>query len=149
MAETPNPFESPKSDNYLADEYAAAQSGVQYRGVVWLLFSGKGRIPRQTYWGASISIILVFYAAIFAAMLAFGPDSDLVLATLAVMYIPLFWTSIAVGVKRWHDRDKSGRWILIGLIPVIGPLWTLIEAGCLPGTVGPNKYGPDPIGNRS
>ena len=149
MPETPNPFESPKSDDYLADEFGPAQSDTYNRNLVWLLFSGKGRIPRQTYWGASISIILVFYAIIIAAMVVFGPDSDLALATEVVLYIPLLWTSIAIGVKRWHDRDKSGRWILIGLIPVIGPIWTLIEAGCLPGTVGPNKYGPDPLGPRS
>ena len=55
-----------------------------------------------------------------------------------------FWTHLAVFVKRWHDRDKSGWWVLINIIPVIGGLWTLIECGFLDGTTGPNKYGPDP-----
>ncbi len=54
------------------------------------------------------------------------------------------WTHLAVFVKRWHDRDKSGWWVLINLIPIIGWFWTLIECGFLDGTVGPNKYGPDP-----
>ena len=58
----------------------------------------------------------------------------------------LTWTHLAVFVKRWHDRDKSGWWVLINLIPVIGWFWTLIECGFLDGTVGPNKYGPDPKG---
>ena len=58
----------------------------------------------------------------------------------------LAWTHLAVFVKRWHDRDKSGWWMLINLIPGIGQLWTLIECGFLDGTVGPNTYGPDPKG---
>jgi len=58
----------------------------------------------------------------------------------------LAWTHLAVFVKRWHDRDKSGWWVLIVLIPLIGWLWMLIECGFLEGTIGPNKYGPDPKG---
>ena len=56
------------------------------------------------------------------------------------------WMKLAVIVKRWHDRDKSGWWVLIVLIPVIGWLWQLIECGFLDGTPGPNKYGPSPKG---
>ncbi len=58
----------------------------------------------------------------------------------------LAWTHLAVFVKRWHDRDKSGWWVLINLIPIIGWLWTLVECGFLDGTRGPNKYGPSPKG---
>ena len=57
------------------------------------------------------------------------------------------WTHLAVFVKRWHDRDKSGWMILLILIPIvniIGFFWTLIECGFLDGTIGPNKFGPDP-----
>jgi uncharacterized membrane protein YhaH (DUF805 family) len=56
------------------------------------------------------------------------------------------WMKLAVIVKRWHDRDKSGWWVLIVLIPVIGWLWQLIECGFLDGTQGANKYGPSPKG---
>ena len=48
-------------------------------------------------------------------------------------------------VKRWHDRGKSGWWVLIALIPLVGPIWAIIETGFLPGTSGPNEYGPDPL----
>ena len=48
--------------------------------------------------------------------------------------------------KRWHDRDKSGWWALLNLIPVIGTLWILIECGFLRGTYGGNRFGPDPLG---
>ena len=50
--------------------------------------------------------------------------------------------SIIVYIKRFHDRDKSGWWVLIGLIPIIGGIWLLIELGFLKGTPGPNRFGP-------
>ncbi len=56
------------------------------------------------------------------------------------------WAKLAVLVKRWHDRDKSGWWILIILIPFIGWLWQLIECGFMEGTQGPNRFGPSPKG---
>jgi len=52
---------------------------------------------------------------------------------------------LAVYTKRWHDRNKSGWWSLILLIPIVGPIWMLVELGFLRGTEGTNNYGPDPI----
>ena len=49
------------------------------------------------------------------------------------------WISLAVAVKRYHDRDKSGWWLLIVFVPVIGGLWYLIECGFLRGTDGHNN----------
>lgn len=63
-----------------------------------------------------------------------------------VFALVAIWMKLAVLVKRWHDRDKSGWWMLIGLIPLIGGLWILIECGFLDGTRGSNKYGPSPKG---
>jgi uncharacterized membrane protein YhaH (DUF805 family) len=60
-----------------------------------------------------------------------------------VVNLLLTWPALAVSVKRWHDRDKSGWWVLINLVPLIGMVWTLIENGLLPGTPGPNPYGED------
>jgi uncharacterized membrane protein YhaH (DUF805 family) len=61
----------------------------------------------------------------------------------ALAWLVWLWTLLAVFVKRWHDRDKSGAWMFINLIPVIGWIWTLLECGLLPGTPGPNRYGGD------
>ena len=52
------------------------------------------------------------------------------------------WPGIAVSVKRLHDRGRSAWFLLILLIPVIGAFWLLIELGILPGTSGPNRFGP-------
>jgi uncharacterized membrane protein YhaH (DUF805 family) len=68
-------------------------------------------------------------------------NSGLLLLVLIVWYLASIVISLATSAKRWHDRNKSGWWILIGLIPVIGWLWSLIECGFLPGTDGPNTYG--------
>ena len=52
---------------------------------------------------------------------------------------------LATATKRYHDRNKSGWWILIVFVPVIGAIWYFVECGFLRGTRGPNPYGPDPL----
>jgi uncharacterized membrane protein YhaH (DUF805 family) len=88
-----------------------------------------------------------------------GPIFWVGVAVLAIYALATFIPSIAVIVRRLHDRNMSG-WYLLGfivavivlsLIPVIGQI--LVFAGeigyivimALPGTAGPNKYGPDPL----
>lgn len=57
------------------------------------------------------------------------------------------WPSIAVSVKRFHDRDMSGWWVLMALVPLIGTIFLFVVVGCLRGTVGSNRFGPDPLGS--
>jgi len=107
-----------------------------------LLFGLRGRISRQTWWlwgvlamlGASVGLFLLFGIAGVPLHVREGLPSLLVL-----------WPSIAISVKRWHDRGKSGWWVLITLVPLIGVLWALIENGCLRGTRGDNRFGADPL----
>lgn len=58
--------------------------------------------------------------------------------------LALLLPSLAVGVRRLHDTDRSGWWILIVIIPIIGWL-VLIFFFVTPGTPGPNRYGQPPI----
>ena len=51
--------------------------------------------------------------------------------------------SLAVGVRRLHDTNRSGWWLLIAFIPILGAL-ALLVFFVLPGTVGSNTYGEDP-----
>lgn len=113
-------------------------------GLVWVLFSFEGRIPRRVFWGASLLNAVVYYAIVFAVMGIVGEESPAASLVILVLYPFLIWVSLAVSVKRWHDLDKSGWWVLVGLIPCLGPLWTFVETGCLRGTFGDNDYGPDP-----
>jgi len=52
---------------------------------------------------------------------------------------------LAVAVRRLHDTDRRGWWLLIGFVPLIGGLVLLIFF-IISGTRGPNRFGPDPIG---
>ncbi|HXQ13417.1 MAG TPA: DUF805 domain-containing protein [Caulobacteraceae bacterium] len=127
-----------------------------------LLFGFNGRIRRLHYWLASLGAGLslsVFYLLVFMILLAVARSTDdfgatmssppiiIALLLLTTIYLVFaFWISLAVQIKRWHDRDKSGVWVLIAFIPVVGGLWSLIECGFLDGTEGPNRFGPSPKG---
>jgi uncharacterized membrane protein YhaH (DUF805 family) len=56
-----------------------------------------------------------------------------------------FYPSLAVSVKRCHDRSRSGWFLLVGIIPLIN-LWVFVELWLSRGTVGENQYGLDPLG---
>ncbi len=104
-------------------------------------FSFDGRIGRETYWLKGVLPILVisaFVGVIDAVVFAYSSWEGLLRI---IWNLLILWPALALSVKRWHDRDKSGFWVLIGLVPVVGQLWTFIEAGLLPGTDGPNQYG--------
>ncbi|TIV62628.1 MAG: DUF805 domain-containing protein, partial [Mesorhizobium sp.] len=112
----------------------------------YLLTSFDGRINRAKFWaGIGIFIAIAIVAFILDSILGtrFTTNSGAqvgaigILVTLASIYF-----AIALYAKRWHDRNKSGWWTLIGLIPIIGGIWLLIELGILEGTRGANQYGP-------
>jgi uncharacterized membrane protein YhaH (DUF805 family) len=58
----------------------------------------------------------------------------------------VFIPNLAVTIRRLHDQDKSGWFILMGLIPIVGPIIILVFY-CIEGTRGPNRFGPDPKGS--
>ena len=60
--------------------------------------------------------------------------------------VAFYWIIFALQVKRWHDRDKAWPYVFVIFIPFVGWLWVLIECGFLDGTLGPNRFGPDPLG---
>lgn len=108
----------------------------------WLLFNFDGRINRAKFW---IGIVILWAANAILVAIASAANSSGVWALYGLVSLVLIWPSLAVSIKRWHDRGKSGWWVLIVLIPFIGWIWALIETGFLEGTRGPNQYGPDPL----
>ncbi len=117
-----------------------------------LLFSFNGRIRRLHYWLGAIGsgIVLGVIAGVgisLGAMLSHGEGPGVVGGLVYVIVMVLaIWIGLALQIKRWHDRDKSWVWIFISFIPIVGPIWVLVECGFLDGTQGPNKYGPSPKG---
>lgn len=115
-----------------------------------LLFSFDGRINRAKYWtGVVVIIAIEIVALVISTVLGFVLGNNIVTTIVGILAlivcVVMIWPSIALGVKRFHDRNKSGWWVLIALVPVIGGLWYLIECGFLEGTKGPNQFGPDPL----
>jgi uncharacterized membrane protein YhaH (DUF805 family) len=117
-----------------------------------LLFSFDGRIRRTNYWLGALGSGLVYgviagICVTIGVMLSHGEGIGIIgmVLYLLVLFFAI-WTSLALQIKRWHDRDKSWVWIFISFIPLVGAIWTLIEVGFLDGTPGPNKYGPSPKG---
>lgn len=106
-----------------------------------LLLSFEGRVGRQTYWMCFLAFLGVCIVIGFVAAMLGG--IGVIIELLAL--IPIIWAGLAIQAKRWHDRDKSAWWILIGLIPVIGPIWAMVENGFLRGTEGDNRFGSDPL----
>jgi uncharacterized membrane protein YhaH (DUF805 family) len=122
--------------------------------------SFAGRSPRKAFWLAMLVLIIVSWIlqiivfTIFGVSMMGDPNAtpEQAMAQLSGMMLPLgivllltLWPTLAIYTKRWHDRNKSGWWSLILLIPFIGGIWMLVELGFLRGTEGPNNYGPDPI----
>jgi uncharacterized membrane protein YhaH (DUF805 family) len=81
-----------------------------------------------------------------AAAAAAAASMSKMIAPLGILVLLTLWPSLAMYTKRWHDRDKSGWWTLIILVPIIGSIWLLVELGFLRGTDGPNRFGDDPLG---
>jgi uncharacterized membrane protein YhaH (DUF805 family) len=109
----------------------------------WLLFSFDGRINRAKFW---LGVGAMWFVTWIVWTIAFATGSGFMWFIASILILLIIWPSLAVSIKRWHDRNKSGWWVLIGLVPIIGGLWALIETGILPGTIGSNEFGLDPLG---
>jgi uncharacterized membrane protein YhaH (DUF805 family) len=143
------------------------------------LFSPRGRINRAKYWlyilvSIAIVVVLIAVMSVVWAGQLYDPRGGFTFplgATMifGIVYLLLVIVGIFVGIKRLHDRDKIGWWLLVFyLVPMVLSwisailsrngigflfalaslaisIWAFIELGCRRGTVGPNRYGPDPL----
>lgn len=108
----------------------------------------NGRARRKEYWYFFlINFLISFGIAFIGGILGFmNPESSLAFlpSALAMIYgIAVFIPGLAVGVRRLHDTNRSGWWMLIGLIPLIGSIILIIffVEDSQPGT---NRYGENP-----
>jgi uncharacterized membrane protein YhaH (DUF805 family) len=138
-----------------------------------LLFSFRGRIHRKTYWLVALSLAVTWtgLAFSFAALDQFGqsPGGIALMVIGAIIFLAALRASIAISVKRLHDRNRSGWWlflfsltpgllneaaksmdnyivaIILQLAGAAISFWLFVELGCFRGTSGPNRFGPDPL----
>ncbi len=132
-----NPYRAPKSEVSDVNHEDGEKLSLKQ---VW--FSFEGRIPRKVFWLYGLLLFVPAYILIGVGF-AITPKLGIVLAI--PVYVMGIWVGLAMTVKRWHDRDKSGWWMLIGFIPLIN-IWALIETGFLRGTEGGNRFGGDATG---
>jgi uncharacterized membrane protein YhaH (DUF805 family) len=129
-----------------------------------LLFSFSGRINRAKYWLAAVVLMAAF---VIPFWIAIATMSTVLWILVAVIFVAVTISGIAVGSKRLHDRDKSAWWLALfylgpAVLGAIGDaaggagiifhvisigisIWAFIELGILRGTAGPNRFGPDPL----
>ena len=119
-------------------------------------FSGRSR--RKEYW--MFYLLIVIFLTVLSVIMSMGaPTVDPLtgqvsgggmMTTVGGGLLLLFGVgtiipSLAVSIRRMHDQDKSGWFLLLALIPLLGGLVVLVFM-CLEGTKGPNRFGPDPKG---
>ena len=117
----------------------------------------EGRSRRKEYWMFTLGILILYAIMATAFVVAVGgvdrrPESAatgltvvFVVAVGVIVVLGLLIPSIAVQVRRLHDQDKSGWYILLGFIPYVGGLIMLVFM-CIDGTPGENRFGDDPKG---
>jgi uncharacterized membrane protein YhaH (DUF805 family) len=102
-----------------------------------------GWSPRIEYW------IWMFFVVV--ATYGLGGINEMLSNSLAWGFLVVVFTilpSVAMGIRRLHDFNASGWWILTWLIPFFGFI-SMIAMGCRKGNAGDNEFGPDPYGGQS
>jgi uncharacterized membrane protein YhaH (DUF805 family) len=99
------------------------------------MFNYQGRASRSAYWWFALFSAIAFIVLVIlgAALKGFGLFIDV------IAYIGLVLTSLPLGVRRMHDTNRSGFWLLISLIPFGGIV--VLVFSLLEGTPGPNRFG--------
>lgn len=103
----------------------------------------SGRAQRKEYWVfALFNILIVFALGLVEGALGIAPESDA--SVLGMLYILAILLPVyAVSVRRLHDTGRSGWWILIGFIPLLGGIIFLVFM-IQDSDVGQNEYGLNP-----
>lgn len=96
------------------------------------------RASRSEYWWFTLFAVLVSLGTQFLDLFLGYPVLNLITS------LALLLPSTTVSVRRLHDIDRSGWWLLLALIPVIGWIVLLVWF-CSGGTMGPNRFGNDPV----
>lgn len=108
----------------------------------YVVFTGRSR--RAEYWVFFGINLVVYLAAAYLDRMAgtFNKEFGMGLAS-GVYAAFVLLPSVSVSVRRLHDTNRSGWWLLLAIVPIIGPL-SLLVIYCLEGTPGGNDYGGDP-----
>lgn len=104
-------------------------------------FSGRAR-RSEYWWFALASFIAAIVAAIIDAVLGSSRTFGSTGLVGGLLSLALLLPSLAVGVRRLHDTDRTGWLILIGIIPIVG--WIILLVWFCSDSKPANQYGPNP-----
>ena len=104
----------------------------------------EGRARRKEYWFFVLfySIFVVLAIVLDIALGTFSVELEIGLLS-GCFSLAMLIPSLAVTVRRLHDTDRRGWWLLISLIPIAGPIWLLVLL-VLDGQTEGNRFGADP-----
>jgi uncharacterized membrane protein YhaH (DUF805 family) len=108
----------------------------------YAVFSGRSRRMEFWYFVLFNIVVGVVLALIDILLGTFSAAGNIGLLS-SIYSLAVLIPTLAVIVRRLHDIDRTGWWIFINLIPLIGTIVLLVFA-LTPGTPGSNRYGPDP-----
>jgi uncharacterized membrane protein YhaH (DUF805 family) len=142
------------------------------------MFGASGRINRAKYWRSLLIFCVAGLFAAIILFTAAGLAAPLFIIMIVLVFLPWLMWGFAIHTERLHDRDKSAWWLLVFYVApaVFGQLaktewfagdagtmlhyalalaglalsiWGFVEIGCLRGTAGSNRYGPNPPTRRT
>lgn len=105
-------------------------------------FDFSGRSQRKEYWMFMLGVPLVVILLSIVELLV-GLGGLFIGFITGIFVLASLIPAIAVQVRRFHDQDKSGWFVLLNFIPYVGGLIVLVFM-CLEGTRGTNRFGADP-----
>jgi uncharacterized membrane protein YhaH (DUF805 family) len=106
-------------------------------------FSDRASRSEFWYWALFASLLTLPARIIDLVIMAGGGFSPFG----AIVGLAIIVPGIAVSVRRLHDLDRSGWWLLLGLTGIGG--FVLLFWDCMKGSDGPNRFGPDPLAGRT
>ncbi|HMQ92720.1 MAG TPA: DUF805 domain-containing protein [Amaricoccus sp.] len=101
----------------------------------------SGRAPRSEFWWWTLAVLIaVLVAGLLDGLLFGAPEGESVRPISGLLGLAILLPNLAVTVRRLHDTDRTGWWVLLGLVPVIGLLvllWFYVQKG----SEGANRFG--------
>jgi len=120
---------------------------MEWYTMVWQKYAQfSGRSRRKEYWMWVLVNIIVYAVLYIGALVLISQNSNLgwLLMIVAGVYaLAALIPGVAVAVRRLHDTNRSGWWILISLVPVVGGIIILVLLA-IEGDAGDNQFGPNP-----
>ena len=108
----------------------------------YAVFSGRAR--RAEFWYFVLfNVIVAFVLALIGGLIGAAIGDGYAGILSGIYGLAVIIPTLALWVRRLHDIDRTGWWVLINLIPLVGPIVLLVFA-LTPGTPGSNQYGSDP-----